>query len=256
MGIVSNDRNCKAWDKRKKEMKIQLTKFIANSGYCSRRKAEELIRQQKVKVNGEIIVSGSKVDDDDKIEINNKRIELNKKKIYIILNKPVAYTCTNRKFKGEKNIFDLIRIKEKLFAAGRLDKDSRGLVLVTNDGDMTQRITHPKFEHEKEYVISITNYELRITNEKVKQIISKLESGIDIGEGDGMVKAKATEYLGQGKFKIILTTGKKRQIRRMFEALDLEVADLVRVRVGSIELGNLKIGEWRYLKEEEIEKLN
>jgi len=237
-------------------MKIQLTKFIANSGYCSRRKAEELIRQQKVKVNGETAESGGRVDDKDKIEINNKRIELNNKKIYIILNKPVDYTCTNREFKGEKNIFDLIKTKEKLFAAGRLDKDSRGLVLITNDGDMAQRITHPKFEHEKEYVISITNYELQITNEKAKQIIGRLESGVDIGEGDGIVKASEAEYLGNGKFKIILTTGKKRQIRRMFEVLDLEIVDLVRVRIGSIELGELKIGEWRNLREEEIKNLN
>ncbi len=234
------------------DKKIILQKFIVDSGHCSRRQATELIRSGRVKVNGKVAELGQKVLLNDKVQVGEKILKIEIEKIYIILNKPVVYTCTNRKFKGEKNIFDLVENKNRLFAVGRLDKDSHGLVLVTNDGDITELITHPRYEHEKEYVV-----QLRIKNEelKIKEIASDLLKGIDISEGDGMVKAKEIEYLGQGKFKIILTSGKKRQIRRMFKALDLEVVDLVRVRIGSIELGELKTGEWRHLKKDEISRL-
>ncbi|MCK5212151.1 rRNA pseudouridine synthase [Candidatus Parcubacteria bacterium] len=235
------------------DKKIILQKFIVDSGHCSRRQATELIRSGRVKVNDKMAELGQKVLSNDKVQVGEKILKIEIEKIYIILNKPICYICTNRKFKGEKNIFDLIENKNRLFVVGRLDKDSRGLVLITNDGDMTERITHPRYEHEKEYVV-----QLRIKNEelRIKEIASSFLKGIDISEGDGVVKAKVTEYLGQGKFKIILTSGKKRQIRRMFEILDLEIVDLVRVRIGNIELGELKIGEWRHLSDKEIKNLN
>jgi 23S rRNA pseudouridine2605 synthase len=238
-----------------------LQKFIAQSGYCSRRQAEELIRLKKVLVNDELAELGMKVDEDDEVKVNGQKLTLSKEKIYIILNKPKGYTCTNRKFTGEKNVFELLKTSpqpsprtgegefSRLFVVGRLDKDSRGLVLLTNDGDLTQKLTHPKFEHEKEYIATILNYQLQITND---EIVRRLRKGVDIGEGDGVVRAKSLKYLGDNKFEIILTEGKKRQIRRMFRAVGCEIKDLVRVQIGNLQLGNLVEGKWRRLNSEEI----
>ena len=229
-------------------MKIVLQKYIAESGFCSRRRAEELIRQKKVKVNNEIAELGTRVSEKDEVVIAGKEIKLIKKKIYIILNKPAGYTCTNRKFKGEKNIFELVDVKERLYTVGRLDKNSHGLVLLTNDGDLTEQLTHPRFEHEKEYLVK-----LKVKSEKfkVEEIIKSFRKGVDIGENE-IGKAKNVEYLGDDKFRIILTEGKKRQIKRMFGALNLEVADLKRIRISSVKLGNLKRGKWIYLEKNEI----
>ncbi len=230
-------------------MKMVLQKFIARSGYCSRRKAESFIVNGKVVVNGEIAYLGMRVDENDEVTICGKKLEPENKKIYIILNKPIGYICTSRRFKGEKNIFDLVKVKERLFVVGRLDKNSRGLVFLTNDGDLAQKMTHPKYEHEKEYEVqlSISNLQSLING-----IIKKLKNGIDIGEGDGIVKVKDIKYLKDGKFKIVLTEGKKRQIRRMFKSLGFEVEDLLRIRIGNLKLGKLKKGEWIYVEKEEI----
>jgi len=232
-------------------MKIVLQKFIAESGYCSRRQAEELIRLGKVLVNGELAELGMKADEKDEVKVRGKRIAINKEKIYIILNKPKDYTCTNRKFEGEKNVFDLIYAPERLFIVGRLDKDSRGLILLTNDGDLTQKLTHPKFEHEKEYEVEIFEF----SNSRIFKpdgIVKELKKGIDIGDGDGVVRAKNARYLGDNKFKVILTEGRKRQIKRMFRALGCEVKDLVRVRIGKTELGDLPEGKYKFIQEIKI----
>lgn len=223
-------------------MKIVLQKYIAESGLCSRRAAGELVRQGKVTVNKKRAELGMKVDEDDDIRVDGEKIPLANKKIYIILNKPRGYVCTNRRFADEKNIFDLVDVKEKLFVAGRLDKDSRGLVLLTNDGELTQRITHPKFEHEKQYIATIKSCKIKIPYDK---LMASFRRGIDIGEDDGIARAKNMKYLGGDKFEIILTEGKKRQIRRMFKVSGFEVIDLVRVRIGGIELGNLPNGKWK-----------
>jgi pseudouridine synthase len=224
-----------------------LQKFISSAGYCSRRKAEDLIRTGRVKINGKHAELGMSVDKGDNVEIDGQLTkEAREEKIYILLNKPVGYTCTNRKFKGEKNIFELIGPDmPRLFVAGRLDKDSRGLLILTNDGDFAERMTHPRHEKEKEYVVKISNSQFLISKQKQDELISLLVKGIDIGKGDGIVRAKRAEYFGDGKFRIILTEGKKRQIRRMFKALGLEVADLKRVRIGEYKMGDLKEGEYR-----------
>lgn len=240
-------------------MKIVLQKFIADSGLCSRRKAEELIKKKKVKVNGEIAILGKKVDGSDEIKVNNKKIELAKEKIYIILNKPVGYTCTNRKFKNEKNVFDLVNpphtppergVKERLFVVGRLDKNSRGLVLLTNDGECANKLTHPKFEHEKEYEVKVKSNPSagKAGKLKVDSIVKSFKTGVDIGKGDGVVKAKEAEYLGKNKFRIILIQGKKRQIRRMFNKIGYSIEDLERTRIGEISLGDLKSGKYKAIK--------
>lgn len=288
--------------------KINLQKFIAECGICSRRKAGDLIKQGRVVVNGMAAELGMRVDENDKVEVNKTPLYpfQGGNYVYIKLNKPAGYTCTNRKFEGEKNVFELVDLKTplaplwerggvpRLFIVGRLDKDSRGLVLLTNDGEMAQRLTHPSFQHEKRYEVRINNQELRIRNGRdrgeikkfrnleIENIIKHLKDGVEIGECEvrkkisekldstwqgkipsspllrginGIVRAKEVKYLGDNKFFVVLTMGKKRQIRRMFAALGYEVEDLLRTGIGKLELGNLREGELECIAEEEIEKL-
>ena len=232
-------------------MKIVLQKAIALSGFCSRRKAEVLIENNEIKINGQIAKKGDKVDlKKDKIEIRGKKLSSQPEAIYLMLNKPRGYTCTNRRFPNEKNIFDLLPNKERLFAVGRLDKDSRGLVLLTNNGDLAFKLSHPSFEHKKEYQVK-----LKEKVEKPKLISEKFIKGIDIGENDGIVKAVGAEYLQNNIFIITLSEGKKRQIRRMFNYFKLTILDLKRISLSGIFLGNLEEGKWRNLNKKEIEYL-
>lgn len=224
-----------------------LQKAIANSGYCSRRKADELIRNGHVKIDGRVAIIGEQADPKiNKITIDGSLIGEEEKKVYIMLNKPLGYTCTNRNFKNEKNIFELVDLPERLFAIGRLDKDSHGLILLTNDGDLTLKLSHPRFEHDKEY-------EVRVRDEVINpdMVVKNLLKGIDIGHDDGIVKAVKAKYLQSGLFVITLNEGKKRQIRRMFDALGTRVVDLKRISISGLELGNLPEGKWDYLDQEE-----
>jgi pseudouridine synthase len=232
-------------------MPVILQKIIAASGYVSRRKAEELIRAGRVKVNDATAAPGDQAEAGrDKITVSGHLIGEAAPKIYIKLNKPLGYTCTNKRFPGEKNIFDLVDVPERLFAVGRLDKASRGLILLTNDGDLTQRLAHPRFEHDKVYEVRISG---EIKNSGL--ICERLMRGINIGEDDGVARAKNAQYLQNSTFIIALNEGKKRQIRRMFGALDLSVLDLKRIRLAGLEIGGLKEGRWTYLTKEEINKL-
>lgn len=232
-------------------MKIILQKIIAASGYCSRREAERLIRNGSVKVNGQTAEVGQQADPKkDRITVKGELIGQAEKPIYLVFNKPVGYTCTNRNFPGERNIFELIRRPERLFAVGRLDKDSRGLVLLTNDGDLTLKLSHPRFAHEKVYEVQVKD---EVINPKL--VIKELLKGINIEDEDEPLKAEKAEYLQNDLFIITLNEGKKRQIRRMFEALGTKVADLKRVRLGSLSLGSLPEGKYRELTSEELAKL-
>ena len=221
-------------------MKIKLQKYIADSGYCSRRMAEDLIGKKKVKVNNKVATIGMRVDDNDKIVIESKNIKPKKDLIYIALNKPRGYVCTNRETTGEKNIFSLVHIKERLFTVGRLDKESRGLILLTNDGDFAYKLTHPSFSHEKEYKVKLS----RDIDRSIENI---LKSGVDINEKT-KAKMKEIEKIGPKKYRVVLTEGKKRQIRRMFEVFDRTVHDLLRVRIDKYQLGGLREKNWRYIK--------
>ncbi len=220
-------------------METKLQKFIADSGYCSRRKAEELINQKKVRVNGKIAVIGIRVNKNDSIVVEGKTIGERKDQIYIALNKPMGYTCTNRKIAGEKNIFSLVKIKERLFSVGRLDKDSRGLVLLTNDGDFAYHLTHPSFSCEKEY-------EVELSKDIGKKTEEALKRGVDIREKT-VAKIKDIAKISPRRYKVVLSEGKRRQIRRMFEVFNCTVLDLKRTRVGKYELGSLKEGEWSFI---------
>lgn len=240
--------------------KINLTKLIAESSHYSRRQAESLIRQGLVFVDGKKAGLGEKHSADSKIEVGGELINTNlpKNNIYIKLNKPEGYICTNKSFKGEKNIFSLlgnIPQGETLFSIGRLDKDSSGLLIITNDGDLTYRLSHPKFEHQKIYLVEINDSASLNDLFFLEKMMRHFRSGVDI-EQDTLAKAKKIEYLGNRKFRIILSEGKKRQIREMFKFFRLKVYKLKRINFAGLDLKDLKEGEWKYLSPEELKILN
>ncbi|MCK5095878.1 MAG: rRNA pseudouridine synthase [Candidatus Pacebacteria bacterium] len=235
--------------------KERLQKFIAHSGFCSRRKADELIGNGRgVYVNGKLAVLGMKVDEHDEVKIGGKIIGSEKKKVYIKMNKPTGYTCTTKSFKDEKNVYSLLPQKVwknmSLHIVGRLDKDSQGLVLLTNDGDLTQELTHPSYEHEKKYIVTLRKDQAR----NVRRILKVFVDGMDI-EDIGQVRAKRIKHVGDDTFEVVLTEGKKRQVRMMFRELDEHVVYLQRVSLGKLKLGNLASGKWMYLTEKEVEEL-
>ncbi len=219
---------------------IKIQKFIADSGYCSRRKAEELVSSKKVKVNGKLASIGMRVKKSDTVSVEGKNIKPFKEDILIALHKPPNYVCTNRKVPGEKNIFSLVDIEERLFVVGRLDKKSRGLVLLTNDGDFAYKMTHPSFCHEKEYEVMLS----KDINEEMK---GELKKGVDIKE-KRKAKIKKIERIADKHYRVILTEGRKRQIRRMFEVFSCTVLDLKRTRIDKYNLGKLREKEWKLIE--------
>lgn len=232
-----------------------LQKIIAESGLMSRREAAKLIKGGGVKINGHLAKLGDRADNkQDVILVRNQVLPINNPKIYLKINKPPGYTCTNRIFAKEKNIFELIKLPQRLFTIGRLDKHSQGLLIITNDGLLAQRLTHPKFGHEKIYQVSIATNDGSISlEEKVAaKIISSLQQGVNIGEGDGKVKVKKAKYLNKNFFELILNEGKKRQIRRMFKVLGFKIIHLERTGFAGVDLKDLKLGAWEYLNEKEI----
>jgi pseudouridine synthase len=221
-------------------MKIKIQKFISDSGYCSRRKAEELVLAKKVKVNKKFATIGMRVDNKDTVVVEGKVIIPKKDPLYIALHKPKGYVCTNSENPREKNIFSLVNIEERLFVVGRLDKDSRGLVLLTNDGDFAYKLTHPSFSHEKEYEVELS----KDVNEEIKE---KLKRGVDIKERS-LAKMKEIERIKPKKYRVILTEGKRRQIRRMFEVFSCTVLDLKRVRIDKYHLGKIREKTWIFIE--------
>ncbi|OFI07774.1 ribosomal large subunit pseudouridine synthase B [Clostridium acetireducens DSM 10703] len=233
-------------------MKERLQKYMARCGVASRRKCEEIILNKKVKVNNEIICElGYKVDPfKDKVYVNNKLIKVEENKLYIMLNKPIGYISTVKDEKGRKTIIDLVCTKERIYPIGRLDSDTTGLILLTNDGDVYNKIIHPKVEIDKVYLADIKG--IPSENE-----IKNFCSGIDIG---GYITAPAKFHLiktfnGYSKVKLIIHEGKNRQIRKMCNAINHPVINLERIAIGKIKLKNLPLGKWRHLNKKEINYL-
>ena len=194
---------------------MRINKYIAHSGYTSRRKADELIIAGKVKINGQVIIEpGIKVNDGDRVEVSGKVLEI-EKKFYIKLYKPVGFITSNFDPYNEKDLNDLIDIDERFFAAGRLDKDSEGLLIITNDGDFTNNLIHPKFKLDKEYIV-------KIDKKLIKDQEKRFEKGLDIGNGEKTSDAKL-EYLGDNTYRVIIHQGYNRQIRRMFKVFNANV---------------------------------
>lgn len=235
-------------------MEERLQKFIANSGFCSRRKAEEYITNGFVKVNGNTVRElGTKINPDkDEVMVKNQRMEKVNKKIYVLLNKPIGYVTTTKEQFGRDMVTDLINIKEKLLPVGRLDMYTSGALILTNDGEFIFKVTHPKYEIEKTYNVTIRG---EITEDEIE----KLRNGIQIDDyvsGKAKVKIlKIDKEKGISRVEITIHEGKNREVRKMFSALDKKVLALHRSKIEDISVKNLKLGEWRYLSDSEVKSL-
>ena len=228
------------------QQSVNLNKFISSTGICSRREAEKLIVEGRVTINGKPTKLGNRVFSTDVVKVDGRLLKQKPKTLYIALNKPVGIVSTTDS-RERDNIVGCVNHPQRLFPIGRLDKPSEGLIFLTNDGDIVNKILRAGNNHEKEYVVTVNK---TITTEFVK----KMSAGIPI-LGTTTKKCKV-EKISEKVFKIILVQGLNRQIRRMCEYLDYEVIKLKRVRIMNVELGNLKAGDWRELTEEEMKIIN
>ena len=228
-------------------MKIRINKYLSEIGYCSRRAADKLLEDGRITINGVIPELGTKITENDTVAVDGKVVGDRKEQhVYIALNKPRGIVCTTDRRVEKDNIIDFIGHSERIFPIGRLDKPSEGLILLTSDGDIVNKILRARNNHEKEYIVKVD----RPIDQK---FISKMSNGIPIL---GTVTNKClVEQVGPKTFRIILTQGLNRQIRRMCEYLDYRVTQLKRIRIMNIEL-DLPLGKWRDLRPEELSELN
>ncbi|MCF0063125.1 23S rRNA pseudouridine(2604) synthase RluF [Dyadobacter chenwenxiniae] len=225
---------------------IRINKYISETGFCSRREADRLVEQGRVMLNGRTAVLGDKATAADEVKIDGKLLKTRKAAVYIAFNKPVGITCTTeREVKG--NIIDFIRHPERIFPIGRLDKPSEGLIFLTSDGDIVNKILRAGNNHEKEYLVTVDK---QITPD----FINKMASGVPVL---GTITKKCfVKKEGSHVFTIVLTQGLNRQIRRMCEYLGYHVTKLKRVRIMNVTLENLPTGQWRNLTREEMQTIN
>jgi 23S rRNA pseudouridine2604 synthase len=225
----------------------RINKYLSEIGYCSRREADRLIADGRVLVNGEPVEMGLKVSAEDKIVVNGEAISNPKNKlVYIAFNKPKGIVCTTDTRVEKDNIIDYINYSKRIFPIGRLDKASEGLIFLTNDGDIVNKILRARNNHEKEYIVTVNK---PIT----KEFLHEMSNGVPIL--DKVTKKCFVKQTHKNEFKIILTQGLNRQIRRMCEYLDYRVTELIRVRIMNVNL-DLKVGKWRYLSAKEFKDLN
>ena len=226
---------------------MRLQKFLSSAGVCSRRKGEELIQEGRVRVNGQVVkVLGTKIDPDiDEVMVDGNVVRADEKLRYVILNKPTGYVTSCRQ-PGDQIVLDLVDISERLYPVGRLDKNSTGLLLLTNDGRLHHRLSHPSFDHEKEYDVVVRK---PISDKALK----RMADGIPLkGRKTRPAEVRRT---GPRRFRIVLKEGRNRQIRRMVRAVGHHVEHLGRLRVGKILLGGLAEGQWRLLTKTEAAAL-
>ena len=234
------------------EFPMRLQAYLAKCGVASRRGSEELIRQGRVMVNNRTIKEmGVKVNENDIVLVDTETVELVEKLYYIALNKPRGYVCTNYDPNESMYARDLINMKDQniLFHVGRLDKDSNGLILFTNDGQFGNSMMHPRYEIEKEYLVKLDrNVAIEDLNKALEGLYIDMPKPYKIKRYDFVPRTK--QYI-----RITLTEGKNREIRKIFSFLGYEVKSLTRIRIGCVELGDLEVGEWRNLRREEIDGL-
>ena len=228
-------------------MSVRINKYLSEVGYCSRRVADRLIEEGEVTINGKVPEMGTRVKEGDQVEVKGQIIEKSKKQknIYLAFNKPIGIVCTTDRGVDPDNIIDFIKYPSRIFPIGRLDKLSEGLIFLTNDGDIVNKILRARNNHEKEYVVSVN----RTIN---KDFIQRMSGGVEIL--DTITKNCFVKKLGPKKFKIILTQGLNRQIRRMCESLGYRVVSLKRVRIMNIKL-DVPTGKYREFTKEELLKL-
>lgn len=229
---------------QKENAKYRINKYLAMSGLCSRRDADRLVEQGAVTINGRTAMPGDRVGDGDLVLVGKKRARAEQKKVVLAYYKPKGVVCTERDKHAEKKLSDMIRYPVRVTYAGRLDKDSEGLLLLSNDGELIQRMMKASERHEKEYLV-------RTDKEITDDFLQKMSGGIFLRELDITTRPCVTERIGKYTFRIILTQGVNRQIRRMCGELGANVVSLKRVRVMNVLLGDLKPGIYRELKEEE-----
>lgn len=231
--------------------KIRINKYLATLGVGSRREIDKLISEGKIKVNGNLITAGIKVGEEDTIIVDG--IEIKKtieRKVYYMLNKPLEVLSSAKDDRGRKTVVDLIRCKERIFPIGRLDYTTTGLILLTNDGELFNRVIHPRSEVYKEYYV-------KVLGEIKEENIKKLRNGIELDDGvtlPAYIKVIKREK-GKTELKVSIREGRNRQIRRMLDAIKHPVITLRREKIGKLSLGNLKVGEYRQLTIEEIKYL-
>ncbi len=229
------------------DKKIRINKFLSQKGFCSRREADKFILDERVTINGVIAKMGEKIDPEDDVSVDGERISKKiNKKIYIILNKPKGIVCTTDSSVEKDNIIDYINYPKRIFPIGRLDKTSEGLIFLTNDGDIVNKILRAKNKHEKEYHVTVDK---PINNDFIK----KMSKGVPIL--NTVTRPCEIKRIKEYEFKIILTQGLNRQIRRMCEHFGYRVKKLKRIRIMNINL-DIPVGEWRYFKDNEISELN
>lgn len=227
--------------------KVRINKYLSEVGYCSRRGADKLIEQNRVTINGKVPEMGTKIGLDDEVRVDGKLISEPKEGfVYIALNKPVGIVCTTDVKAEKDNIIDFINYPKRIFPIGRLDKPSEGLIFLTNHGDMVNKILRARNNHQKEYVVTVNR---PIT----KSFIQKMGEGVPIL--DTVTRKCFVEKTGNFEFRIILTQGLNRQIRRMCEYLGYEVRKLKRIRIMNVKL-DIPVGQWRYLTKKELKELN
>jgi 23S rRNA pseudouridine2604 synthase len=226
----------------------RINKFLSEIGYCSRRAADKLIEQGRVKINGEVPEMGTKISADDEVSVNGKVVHRAKKKkmVYIAFNKPVGIVCTTDQMREKNNIIDYINYPTRIFPIGRLDKPSEGLIFLTNDGDIVNKILRARNNHEKEY-------EVTVSKPITKEFIEAMGNGVPVL--DTVTRKCFVKQTDKNKFKIILTQGLNRQIRRMCEYLEYDIRKLKRVRIMNINL-DIPIGEYRDFTARELNKIN
>lgn len=227
-------------------MTVHINKYIGSSGYCSRREADVMIEEGRVEINGKVATKDDVVCEGDLVVVDGLPIQRKKKYTYIAFNKPIGITCTTD-LKDKSNIVDFINHPQRIFPIGRLDKDSSGLILLTDDGDIVNHILRKENNHEKEYLVRV--------REPIGKDFARLMSGGTMVIDREKIKPCRIKVESKHTFRITLTQGLNRQIRKMCFKLGYVVTDLMRVRIMHIPLGNLKVGKWRNLSEVEIESI-
>lgn len=230
-----------------KEGSVRINKYLSEVGYCSRRKADELIEGGKVTINGQVPEKGTKISASDEVRVNGRLItEPQEQHVYLVFNKPIGIVCTTDTKREKDNIIDYIKYPKRIFPIGRLDKPSEGLILLTSDGDIVNKVLRARNNHEKEYIVTVNK---PITRE----FIRRMGDGVPVL--DTVSRKCLVEQMDRTIFRIILTQGLNRQIRRMCEYLGYEVVALKRIRIMNIHL-DIPVGQWRNLSDTELAELN